>query len=149
MRSPAEVLDRPSSGAASSGPRFPIARATPPARQPCTMVVTSTRSAKPIIAGTDQGQGQVAPPVCSETSGRVQTARPARRPTARGRGSARSAARWLRDFTGHSSQSQGPSGGPTVAADFSELKKLVHGELVLVGYRDGGPIFETVGGSKS
>ena len=92
MRSAAEVLDLPSSGAASSGPRFPTASGTAPARQPCTRVITSRNSAKPIMAGTDQGQGQVVAPSCSETSGRIQTARQASTLAARGRGTASSAA---------------------------------------------------------
>jgi hypothetical protein len=59
-------------------------------------------------------------------------------------GTARSAARWLSEFTGSASQSQYPGGGGHSLADFSELEKLVNGELRLVGYRDGGPIWETV-----
>lgn len=59
---------------------------------------------------------------------------------------ARAAARWLRDFTGSGSQGQFPGtgrSGHTLAA-FSELEKLVHGELRLVGYRDSEPIWEKV-----
>jgi hypothetical protein len=56
---------------------------------------------------------------------------------------ARIAARWLSEFTGSSTQTQFPGNGHSVA-DFSELKQLVHGERRLIGYRDGGPIWETV-----
>jgi hypothetical protein len=58
-------------------------------------------------------------------------------------GTARMSARWLREFTGTSSQTQFPGHSHSVA-DFSALKKLVHGERILIGYRDGGPIWETV-----
>jgi hypothetical protein len=58
-------------------------------------------------------------------------------------GTARVASNWLRAFHGGMAQSQFPGGGHSVA-DFSELEKLVHGERRLIGYRDGGPIWETV-----
>jgi hypothetical protein len=56
---------------------------------------------------------------------------------------ARTARRWLSEFTGTSTQTQFPGGDHSVA-DFSELEKLVHGERRLIGYRDGGPIWATV-----
>lgn len=56
----------------------------------------------------------------------------------------RSAARWLRAFTASPSQTQYPgTGGHSVAADFSTLEKIVHGERRLVGYRDGQPLWKT------
>jgi hypothetical protein len=59
---------------------------------------------------------------------------------------ARAASRWLREFTASGSQSQFPGSGRSghTLAAFSELEKLVHGELRLVGYRDSQPIWETV-----
>jgi hypothetical protein len=58
-------------------------------------------------------------------------------------GTARVSSRWLREFTGSSSQTQFPGVGHSVA-DFSELEKLVHGEARLVGYAEGKPIWKTV-----
>ncbi len=56
---------------------------------------------------------------------------------------ARVAASWLHAFHGGMNQSQFAGTGHSVA-DFSELEELVNGERRLVGYRDGGPIWEQV-----
>lgn len=57
---------------------------------------------------------------------------------------ARSAARWLAEFTGTGGQSQFPGSGGHSVSDFAKLRKVVNGETRLVGYRDSEPIWETV-----
>jgi hypothetical protein len=58
-------------------------------------------------------------------------------------GMARGASKWLRDFRSITDVTQYPGGSGHTAVNYDALEKLVNGERVLVGYREGQPIWET------